>query len=171
VGRNGVTDVLAEFLNWGLQHGGALTLQSGDHPQRDRQTQQVEHQLLGRPLPEAIGPDQDAEDGPQPGAECSCGHTRRQGRTGAFAAPRAGKPVELVLVHLGEHRRQFGHLVPERFGVITVEVVATAPAMGRLVHDDLTQLFRRHQRADTSAMTRLPSPLLSRWGRRRAPLH
>jgi hypothetical protein len=79
--------------------------------------------------------------------------------------------VESILIHLGEHRRQLGHLVTERFGIHSVEVVATAPALRRLAHDDLAELFRRHQRTDTSAMTGLPSPFLPRGGSRRAPLH
>jgi hypothetical protein len=79
--------------------------------------------------------------------------------------------VESILIHLGEHRRQLGHLVTERFGILSVEVVATAPALRRLAHDDLAELFRRHQGTDTTAVTGLPSPFLPRGGSRRAPLH
>ena len=77
----------------------------------------------------------------------------------------------MVLVHLGEHWRQFGDLMPERVGIVSVEVVATASALGRLAHDDLAKLFRRDQSTDTTAMTGLPSPLLPRWRNRRAALH
>jgi hypothetical protein len=93
----------AKFLDRGLQLGGALTLQSGDHPQRDRQAKQVEHQLLDRPLAEAIGPDQNAEDRPQTGSEHPGGHPRRQGPAGADAATRTGQAVELILVHHRKH--------------------------------------------------------------------
>jgi len=79
--------------------------------------------------------------------------------------------VESILVYLGVHRRQFGHLVTERFGILSVEVVATAPALRRLAHDDLSPSFRRHQGTDTTAVTGLPSPFLPRGGSRRAPLH
>jgi hypothetical protein len=79
--------------------------------------------------------------------------------------------VESILIHLGAHRRQFGHLVTERIGILSVEVVSTASALRRLAHDDLPELFRRHQGTDTTAVTGLPSPLLPRGGSRRAPLH
>jgi hypothetical protein len=77
----------------------------------------------------------------------------------------------LILIHLGEHRRQFGHLVTERFVILPVEVVATASALRRLAHDDPAKLFRRDQGTDTTAMTGLPSPLLPRGSDRRAALH
>lgn len=152
----------------GVSNSAALTLQPGDHPQRDRQPQQVEHQSLNGPLPEAIGPDQDAEDRSQAGTERPGGHARRQGPAGTFAAPGASEPVELILIDLGAHRGQFGHLVAERFGIHPVEVVATTPALRRLAHDDLAQLFRRHQGTDTTAVTGLPSPSLPRGRSRRA---
>ena len=132
----------AEFLDRGLQLGGALTLQSGDHPQRDRQAKQVEHKLLDRPLAKAIGSDQNAEHRPQTRAERSGGHPRRQGPAGADEATRTGQAVELILVHYRKHRWQFSDLVAEWRRIITLEVATTLAAMGRLADNKLTELFR-----------------------------
>src|SRR3954464_15133763 len=46
-----------------------LPLQPGDHADRDRQAQQVGRQLADGPLAQSEAPGQEAEDGPQPGAE------------------------------------------------------------------------------------------------------
>jgi hypothetical protein len=83
---------------------------------------------------------------------------------------RTGQAVELILVHHGKHRWQFSDLVAERLGVITLKVATTPSAMGRLAYDELTELFRRDQGTDTTEMTGLPSPLLSRRWSRRASL-
>ena len=115
-----VADVLPEFLDRGLQLGGGLPLQPGDHPDGDRQAEQVEGQLADRSLAQAIAPGQDAEDRPEPWPERPGGHARRQGRTGGGAAPGALQAVESILVHHGEDRRHFGDLVPDRLGVIAV---------------------------------------------------
>jgi hypothetical protein len=171
VSRVGVTNMPAKFLDRSLQLGGALTLQPGDHPQRDRQAKQVEHQLLDRPLAEAIGPGADAEDRPQTGATRSGGNPRRQGPAGADAATGTGQAVKSILVHHGKYWWQFCNLVAERLGVITLEVAAAPSAMGRLAHHELTDLFRRNQDTDTTVMTGLSSPLLSRLGNRRPSLH
>ena len=125
----GLTDVLPEFLDRGLQLGGGLPLQPADHPGGDRQAEQVEGQLPDRPLAQAVGPGQDAEDGPQPGAEGPGGHARRQGRTGRGAAAGAGQAMEPVFVHHGQDRRHFGDLMPDRFGVLTGEGVAAPAAL------------------------------------------
>src|SRR5271165_2157569 len=101
-----------------LQLAGALPLQPGNHPDRDRQTQQVVHQLADRSFPQAIGPGQDAEDGPQSRAECPLGYPWRQSGTGGNATVRADQAVELVLINDRADRRQFGDLVTQRFGII-----------------------------------------------------
>ena len=69
--------MLSEFLDRGLQLGGGLPLKPADHPDGDRQAEQVEGQSADGALAQAIGPGQDAEDGPQPWAEGPLGHTRR----------------------------------------------------------------------------------------------
>jgi hypothetical protein len=69
--------MLPESLDRGLQLAGPLPLQTADHPGGDRQPEQVEGQLLDGPLAQAVGPGQDAEDRPQPGAERPGGHPRR----------------------------------------------------------------------------------------------
>ena len=61
--------------------------------------------------------------------------------------------MELILIHLRTHRRQFGHLVTERFGIMAVEVVTTAPALRRLAHDEVAELFRRYQGTTTTVVT------------------
>ena len=170
MGHGGVADMLPQFLDRGLQLGGGLPLQSGDHPDGDRQAEQVEGQLADRTLAQAIGPGQDAEDGPEPGAERPDGYARRQGRTGGGAATGAGQAMEPVFVHDGEDRRQFGDLMPERLGVIPGEGVAAPATSGRFAVDDLAELLRRDQGAGMATMAGLPTPLLARRGSRRSSL-
>jgi hypothetical protein len=69
--------MIPEFLNRGLQLVGGLPLQPADHADRDRQAEQVEGELADGTFAQAIGPGQDAEDGPEPWAEGPSGHARR----------------------------------------------------------------------------------------------
>src|SRR4029078_9252898 len=55
----------------------ALPPQPADHPDGDRQAEQVEGESADRTLAQAIGPGHDTEDGPQAWAEGPLGHTRR----------------------------------------------------------------------------------------------
>ena len=137
-----------------------------DHPGGDRQAEQVEGQLADRPLAQAVGPGQDAEDRPQPGAERPGGHARRQGRTGRGAAAGAGQAMEPVLVHHGPDRRHLGDLMPDRLGVVAGEGVAAPAALRRLALDDLAELLGRDQGAGMAMMAGLPAPLLARGGGR-----
>jgi hypothetical protein len=79
--------------------------------------------------------------------------------------------VKLILINPGKHWRQFGDLMAERLGVITLEIAATLSAMRRPAHNELTDLFRRDQDTDTTVMTGLPAPLLARRRNRRVSLH
>ena len=49
--------------------------------------------------------------------------------------------MEPVLVDHGDDRRQFGDLMPERFGVIAGEGIAAPAASGRLAVDDQVELL------------------------------
>ena len=170
VGRGGGPHMPPKLLDRGLQLGGALPLQPGDHPDGDRQAQQVGHQLADRSLAQAIGPGQDAEDGPQPRAERPRGHAWRQSGTGGNAAVegRSGGGV-------GTRRR------PARTGGNSATWCRSGsgsspwsswphPAVRRLALDDLTELFGRNQGTSMMAMTGLPAPLPARGGGRRPAL-
>ena len=159
-------DVLPQLLDRGLQLGGGLPLQPGDHPDGDRQPEQVGGQLADRSLAEAIGPRQHAEDRPQPGAERPGGDARRQRGAGRGAAVRALQPMEPVLVHRRLDRRHLGDLVPQRPGIVAVEVVAAAAAGRRLALDHLPESFGRDQGSWVMAMAGLPAPLAARGGGR-----
>src|SRR5271163_701525 len=69
VSHGGVTDVLPKFFDGSCQLVGGLPLQPTDHADRDRQAEQVEGELADGAFAQAIGPDQDAEDGPKSWAE------------------------------------------------------------------------------------------------------
>ena len=142
-----------------------------DHPDGDRQTEQVEGELGDRALAQAVGPGQDAEDGPQSWAERPGWDARRQGRTGGRAASGALQAVESILVHHGEDRRHFGDLVSDGFGVVAVEGIAAPATFGRLALDDLAELLGRDQGSGLTGMAGLPTPLLARGGSRGASLN
>jgi hypothetical protein len=72
--------------------------------------------------------------------------------------------MEPVFVHHRRDRRDFGDLVPQRFGIIALEVVATPAAARRLALDDLPELFGRDQGPGVMAVAELPAPLLARGG-------
>ena len=110
------------------------------------------------PLAEAVGPGQDAEDRPQPGAERPGGHARRQLRTGGGAASWAGQAMEPVLVHHRADRRHFGDLMPERLGIVTGEGVAAPAALRRLALDDLADCLGRDQGAGMTSDGRAGRP-------------
>src|SRR3954453_186065 len=133
--------MVPQSLDRGLQLGSPLPLQPADHPGGDGQPEQVEGQLLDRSLAQAVSPGQDAEDGPQPGAEGPGGHARRQDGTGRGPAPWALQAMEPVLIDARLDRRHFGDLVADRFGVIAVEVVPTPATAERLARDDLAELL------------------------------
>ena len=78
--------------------------------------------------------------------------------------------MEPVLIDDRLHRRYFGDLVAERFGVIAVKVIATPAAAGRPALDDLPELLGRDQGSGVMSMAGLPAPLLPRGCRRRSPL-
>src|SRR5208282_5569768 len=64
ISRGCCPHMLPNLFDRSLQLNGTLTLEPGDHPDGDRQTQQVGHQFTDRSLAQAIRPGQDAEDGP-----------------------------------------------------------------------------------------------------------
>ena len=78
--------------------------------------------------------------------------------------------MEPVLIDHRLDRRHFGDLMPDRFGVVAVQVVAAPAAARRLALDDLAELLGRDQGAGVVAMAGLPAPLLARGGGRRPPL-
>ncbi len=78
--------------------------------------------------------------------------------------------MEPVLIDDRLHRRHFGDLVAEWFGVIAVKVIATPAAAGRPALDDLPELLGRDQGPGVMAMTGLPAPFLPRGGCRRSSL-
>ena len=168
--RGGVPDVLTEFLDRGLQLGGGLPLQPGDHPGGDRQPEQIGSQLADGSLAEAIRPGQDAEDGPEPGAERPGGHARRQRGAGRGAASRAHQAMEPVFVHRRLDRRHLGDLMPQRLGIVAPEVESTAAATRWPALDDLPDSLGRDQGSWVMAMAGLPTPLLARGGGRRSAL-
>jgi hypothetical protein len=71
----------------------------------------IGHQLGDGSFPQPIGPDQDAEDRPQPRAEFPLGYPWRQSVTGGNATVRADRAVELVFIDDRADGRQFGDLV------------------------------------------------------------
>jgi hypothetical protein len=78
--------------------------------------------------------------------------------------------MEPVLIDDRLDRRHFGDLVPDRFGVVAVQLVTAPAASLRLALDDLAELFGRDQGSGVVATTRLPAPLLARGGHRRPSL-
>ena len=170
VGHGGGPNVLPELPDGGLQLGGTLPLQSGDHARGDRQARQVEDQLADGPLAEAVATGQDTEDRPQPWAEGPGGHARRQGRTGGGPAPGAPQAMGPVLVHHGGDRRHLGDLMSDRPGVITGKSVLAPSASERLAVDGLPELLGRYERTGLTLMAGLPAPLLARGGDRRTSL-
>jgi hypothetical protein len=170
VGHGGLADMIPEFLDRGLQLGGGLPLQSADHPDGDRQAQQVEGQLADRALAQAVAPGQDAEDRPKPRAERPGGHARRQGRTGRGAAAGAHQAMEPVFIHRRPDRRQLGDLVSDRFGVVAVQLLVAPTAFRRLAVDDLAKLLGWYEWSSLAMMAGLATPLLARGGDRRPPL-
>jgi hypothetical protein len=74
--------------------------------------------------------------------------------------------METVLVHHRHDGGHFGDLMPDRFGILTVEVVVTGPTGGWLALNDLPELFGGNQGADHTAMTGLTAAFLPRWGSR-----
>ena len=170
VGRGGCPDMLAKLFDRGLQLGGTLPLQPGDHADRDRQAQQVGHQLADGSFPQAIGPGQDAEDGPQPRAECPLGYPRRQGGTGGGATVegRSGGGV-------GTRRRPGGRAAIRRLGDTAVrdhrlEGHDRTSGSEAAYTDHVTELVRRNQGANTTEVTGLPASFLARGRSWRASL-
>lgn len=168
MGHGGGADVFPEFLDRGLQLGGGLPLQPADHPDGDRQAEQVEGELADRSLAQAVAPGQDAEDRPEPWPERPGGHARRQGRTGGGAAAGAGQAMEPVFVHHGGNRRHLGDLMSERLGVLTGQGVTAPAAFRRLAVDDLSELLGRDQGSGVVTMAGLSAPLLPRGRSRRS---
>ena len=74
--------------------------------------------------------------------------------------------MEPVLVHRRLDRRHLGDLVPQRPGIVAVEVVAAAAAGRRLALDHLPESFGRDQGSWVMAMAGLPAPLAARGGGR-----
>ena len=69
--------------------------------------------------------------------------------------------MEPVFVDHRPDRRHLGDLMPDRFGIIAVQVVAAPAAALRLALEDLAELFGRHQGSWVVATARLPAPLLA----------
>jgi hypothetical protein len=70
--------------------------------------------------------------------------------------------MEPVLIHHRLDRRDLGHLMPQRFGVLAVEVVTATPTRFGLAVDDLPESLRRDQSPAVVAMTGLATGLLAR---------
>src|SRR4051794_17812228 len=170
VGHGGLTDVLPEFLDRGLQFVGGLPLQSADHPDGDRQAEEVEGELADRTLAQAVAPGQDAEDRPESGAERPSGHARRQARTGRGAAAGAHQAMEPVFVHRRLDRWQFGDLMSDRLGVVALQRLVAPAAFGRLAVDDSPELLGGYEGTGLATMAGLPAPLLARGRSRRTSL-
>jgi hypothetical protein len=78
--------------------------------------------------------------------------------------------MEPVFVHHRLDGWDFGDLVPERLGVVAVQLLAAPAALLRFALDTLPELLGRDQDSGMMAMTGLPAPLLPRGGSRRSSL-
>jgi hypothetical protein len=86
------------------------------------------------------------------------------------AASGATRAMETVLVHHGHAGGHFGDLMPDRFGILAVEVLVTGPTGGWLALNDLPELLGGDQGAGHTAMTGLSDGAGRRWlGRGRRP--
>jgi len=170
VGHGGLTDVVPKFLDGGLQLLGPQPPQAADHPDGDRQAEQVEGESANRSLAQAVAPGQHAEDRPEAWPERPGGHARRRIRTGGGAASRAGQAAGPELVHHGADRRQPGDLMPDRLGVIALQHLVAPPALGRFAVDDVAELFGGHERVGLASMAGLPASFLARSRSRRTSL-
>jgi hypothetical protein len=74
--------------------------------------------------------------------------------------------MEPVLIDHRLDRWHFGDLVPERFGIIALEIVTAPATVRRLALDDQAELLRRDQGSGMMAMAGLPAPPLPRRGSR-----
>jgi hypothetical protein len=74
--------------------------------------------------------------------------------------------MEPVFIHHRLNGRHFGDLVPDRFGVVAVEVVAAPATVRWLALDGLPELFGRDQGASVTAMIGLTASFLPRGGSR-----
>lgn len=167
VARGRCLDMFPDLVDRRLQLDGALSLQPGDHPDRDRQPQQIRDQLPDGSLPEAIGSREHTEDRPEARTERPGRHTRWQAGTGREAALRTGQAMEPVFINDGTERRDFGDLVPQWLGIVAVKLLTALAAGRRLAFNDVTNLFGGNQGADTTLMTGLSSSFLPRRGNRR----
>src|SRR5690606_1166472 len=91
--------------------------------------------------------------------------------TGRAATAWTCQPVEPALVHRRLDRRDLGDLMPQRLGVLAVEVVAAAAARRRLAVDDLPEPLRRDQGPAAVAVAGLAAPLPARGATLGWPLH
>jgi hypothetical protein len=74
--------------------------------------------------------------------------------------------MEPVIVHRRFDRRHLGDPVPQRLGIVAVEVLAAAATVRRPALDDLAAPFGRDQGPGVMAMAGLPAPLPARGGGR-----
>ena len=71
---------------------------------------------------------------------------------------------------IGADFGQLGDLMPDRLGVLAVQLVAAPPALRRLAVDNPAKLLGRDERAVMTAMAGLPAPFLARRRGRRPSL-
>ena len=112
--------MLPNFFDRSLQLDGTLTLEPGDHPDGDRQAQQVGHQVTDRSFAQAIRPGQDAEDSPltrepkppwvPPAAEPRRSKCRNQGRSDGGVGIHRRRGKWAVLRRLGDGSVRGHHL-------------------------------------------------------------
>ena len=75
-------------------------------------------------------------------------------------ATRAGQAVQLVLDDVGHHDGQFGHLMPQGFGVGPRQGLPATATGRRHARDDFPNLFRGDEQALVSGVARLGTAFL-----------
>jgi site-specific DNA recombinase len=104
----------------------------------DGHPEQVGQQAGGLGLAQPEGPGQEGAGGPRARAVLA-GHPGRRVPAGGGPAARTGQPVPAVLGDDRRDRRQFGHLVPQGFGVVPGQRPCAAAAGGRPAFVDVVR--------------------------------
>ena len=78
--------------------------------------------------------------------------------------------MEPVLVHHRLDRWHLGDLMPDRFGIIAMQLDAASATLLRLALEDLPESFGRDQGTGVMAMVGLATPPLTRWANGRPSL-
>ena len=141
-----------------------MSFQLGDHPGGDQEPEQICGHLLDLPLAESIGPREQGQNGLEVRAKAPAEDTRGQNTAGLFAAARTDQAMEPILVDDRFDPGKFGHLVDQRLGVITGELMTATATTTRLAVDRLADLLGWDQGTVGLAMPRLPATfLLTGW--------